>query len=62
MARIFKLSENIGVPVAYIDIEDQTELVSETQVVVDISEIGFVPSELIFDIAKDGTIIGVELL
>jgi hypothetical protein len=60
----FTLSEIVeGVPVAYIDIEEERSPGdSKQQVIVDISKIGFVPQELIFDVAEDGTVLGVELL
>jgi uncharacterized protein YuzE len=58
-----KLSENVGLPVAYVDIEEsRTEGDSVRQEVIDISGIGFVPKELIFDVAEDGKILGVEIL
>lgn len=60
--REFKLNIN-PVPVAYIDIvADRHEHDSKEQVIVDISTIGFVPKELIFDVGEGGVILGVELL
>lgn len=54
---------NEDVPVAYIEIEpDRKPGDSKRQEIIDISQIGFVPRELIFDIGGEGQILGVEIL
>lgn len=59
----FHLSQDVGLPVAYVDIEENRRPGdSHEQHIVDISKIGFVPKELIFDVGEDGSILGVELL
>lgn len=59
-----RLSEIVeDVPVAYIDVaEERKDGDSLRQEIVDISRIGFIPKELIFDLDADGRILGVELL
>lgn len=59
----FELEHEPGIPVAYIDlIDERKNSDSKSQVVVEIGKLDFKPTELIFDLNEDGSVIGVELI
>lgn len=59
----FQLEADPAVPVAYIDlVEGRTNSDSKKQYVVELNDLTFVPTELIFDVNEAGNVIGVEII